>query len=169
MIVLEHAYSYGFSICEARRLTESEKSKYADWYKELGMVSVGDHIDLPYIQWNHPLVSEILHRPEDGQFNGCGNTVRIISASEKEQLIALNAQIEAEKKAEERANEIAYLRARLKKLESSKLYTDEEAKAAKKCWNDLQNEGGEGYVPDYPTYAEYDSIKSRLSEMEGAD
>lgn len=162
MIVLEYAYSYGFSICEARRLTESEKSKYADWYKEIGMVSVGDHIDLPYIQWNHPLVSEILHRPEDGQFNGCGNTVRIISVSEKEQLIALNAQIEAE----ERANEIAYLRSRLKELEASKLYTDEEAKSAKKCWNDLQNEGGEGYVPHFPTYEEYNAIKRRLNDLE---
>lgn len=168
MIVLEDAYAYGFSICEARRLNDDEKAKYSDWYKDHGMVSVGNHINLPFVTWEDALVSEILHRPSDGEFFGCSNTARIITDAEKEALIALNERNEAKKKDEERTNEIVYLRTRLNKLESAKLYTEEEAKVARKMWNDIQNEGGEGYIPHFPTYGEYDAIKQRLNELENA-
>ena len=163
--VLEHAYSYGFSIAEARRFRDDEKQIYAEWFWERGMVSLGRDgtVDLPFVSLDDALVNDILNRPADGEFIGCSNAAWIISAAEKEQLLALNKQNEAKKKEEE----IAYLRTRLKDLESAKLYTEEEAEAAKKRWNDIQNQGGEGYVPHYPTFAEYESIKNRLSEIDG--
>ena len=165
MTVLEHAYSYGFSIAEARRFRDDEKQNYAEWFREIGMVSLGRDrtVDLPFVSLDDALVKDILNRPADGEFLGCSNAAWIISAAEKDQLLALNKQNEAKKKAEE----IAYLRARLKGLESAKLYTEEEAEAAKKRWNDIQNQGGEGYVPHYPTFGEYESIKNRLSEIDG--
>ena len=165
MTVLEHAYSYGFSIAEARRFRDDEKQNYAEWFREIGMVSLGRDgtVDLPFVSLDDALVKDTLNRPADGEFLGCSNAAWIISATEKDQLLALNEQNEAKKKAEE----IAYLRTRLKELESAKLYTEEEAEAAKNRWNDIQNQGGEGYVPHYPTFAEYESIKNRLSEIEG--
>lgn len=165
MTVLEHAYSYGFSIVEARRFRDDEKQNYAEWFRERGMVSLGRDrtVDLPFVSLDDALVKDILNRPADGEFLGCSNAAWIISAAEKEQLLALNKQNEAKKKEEE----IAYLLTRLKELESAKLYTEEEAEAAKKRWNDIQNQGGEGYVPHYPTFAEYESIKNRLSEIDG--
>ena len=164
MTVLEHAYSYGFSIAEARRFRDDEKQNYAEWFREIGMVSLGRDrtVDLPFVSLDDALINDILKRPADGEFLGCSNAAWIISATEKEHLIALNKQNEAKKKAEE----IAYLRAKLKELESAKLYTEEEAEAAKNRWNDIQNQGGEGYVPHYPTFGEYESIKNRLYEIE---
>lgn len=169
MIVLEFAYNYGLSICEARRLTEQEKSGYAEWFQEAGMVGVGEVIELTHLSPIDQLVSSILSRPEDGQFCGCSNTVRIISESEKEQLLSLDAQKKKEKEEKERSDEISWLRERVAALRGRKLYTAEEAKEAQEHWINTQNEGSEGYVPHYPTYDELENAERRLAELEGRD
>ena len=46
-----------------------------------------------------------------------------------------------------------------------KLYTKEEAAIARQNWIDLNNEGGEGYVPHFWTYDEVESIKKKLEEL----
>lgn len=169
MIVFEYAYTDGMSVGEARRLNDQEKIGVSDWFKTLGMIGIGEQIKLPYLSWNDPLVSDLLKRPEDGQFFGCSNTVRIITPEEKEQLIVLDRQKKDERERKERETEIAWLRDRLSTLRHGKLYTREGAELARKQWNDLQNEGGEGFVPHFATYEEYEEMAKRLAELEGVN
>lgn len=167
MLTLEYAYSHGFSIQEARRLTDDEKSHYLPEYHDFILIGTGDHVDLPALRWDDPFVSQILRRPEDGQFNGCANTARIITTEEQAQLIRLNDEKLAAKRSEEREAEIANLWTIISACEHSRLYnTAEEAAAARKQYNDTQNEGGDGYVPHFWTMAEYETAKRRLAELE---
>lgn len=45
-----------------------------------------------------------------------------------------------------------------------KLRTNEERKVWEHNYNNLMNEGGEGYVPHYPSVEEYESAKARLNK-----
>lgn len=166
MLTLEYAYSHGFSIQHARRLTDEEKQHYKPEYQDLILIGTGDNIDLPYIRWDDPLVSDILHRPEDGEFPGCSNTARIISEDEESQLLLLNDKKRAAREAAERESEIINLRRVIAACEIHHLYTLEEAVAARKQYNDIHNEGGEGYVPHFWTVDEYERAKRRLAELE---
>lgn len=169
MLVLEYAYSYGLFIGEARRLTDQEKVKFVDSFKEIGLVGVEEQIELPHLTSRDTLVAEILARPSDGEFCGCCNTARIISAEERNQLLALNEQRRITKEREDRKDEIVALRKLLSNYEHRKLYTEEEVALARKQWNDVQNEGGEGYVPYFATYERYEALKKRLAELERQD
>lgn len=50
-LVCEVAYSYGVSLCKARRFTEEEKNDYAEWFKDKGFVKISDSTDLECITW----------------------------------------------------------------------------------------------------------------------
>ena len=47
-----------------------------------------------------------------------------------------------------------------------KLYTKEEAKLERKKYNDVFNEGGEGYVPHFYTVDEYEFAKKRTEDIQ---
>lgn len=46
-----------------------------------------------------------------------------------------------------------------------KLYTKEEAVKKRRDYNNLYNEGGEGYVPHFYTIEEYEFTKTKLNEL----
>ena len=104
-------------------------------------------------------------RTPDGEFAGFGNQAWIISEEEANQYIALNAEREKEAKKQELAEERAW---RLKLLENAEkqgvLYTKEEAKIRRQSWINVENEGGEGYVPYFYTIDEVENAKRWLLE-----
>lgn len=160
--VIENCYPLGIYVCMARRLNEDEKKHYADWYKEYGLVSILGFHDHPlrFLHWD-----DCPGRTPDGEFAGFGNQAWIISEEEANQYIALNAEREKEAKKQELAEERAW---RLKLLENAEkqgvLYTKEEAKIRRQSWINVENEGGEGYVPYFYTIDEVENAKRWLLE-----
>ena len=166
MLVLMHAFSYGFTIKEARRFTEEEKLRYVEYYREFGLVGVGESIALDEVSWEDELVSAIQSRPADGSFLSCSNLAWIITEDEKAALIALDKSKKQSKEAKEKAKNVAYWQDVIARCErQGRLYSAEEAKLKRKEYNDLQNEGGEGFVPHFWTVDEYDSAKAQLQEL----
>lgn len=84
---LKTTEGYGISLVQARRLREEEKAGLADWYRELGMVGLGDQVALPYITWrDNP------QRQSDGCFSGSENHAWTLSADEVRHYMDLDAQ-----------------------------------------------------------------------------
>lgn len=123
--------------------------------------------DLRHIHWDDPLVQSIITRPYDGSFSGCSNQAYIITQEEWDQLIELDKARAAAEARRERAEARKLWTDILRDCErQSRLYTREEAAAARKRWRDTQNEGGEGYMPQYRTIDEYEQAKTRLAELD---
>jgi DNA polymerase III alpha subunit (gram-positive type) len=76
---------------------------------------------------------------------------------------ALNAAREREAKEKELNDQRNYYRSLIKAAEKQdKLYTAEEAKTRRMAWINVQNEGGEGYVPHFYTIDEVEAAKRWL-------
>lgn len=166
-LVCEVADSYGVSLCHARRFNDEEKAKYVESYRERGFVSTSSDIDLEYM--NFIDVKNILNdRKSDGSFNGCSNSAYIVTEDEWNKLIALNDQKRNEKLAKEKAEDIEHYKKVIQACESQQeLYTKEESIAKAKEWNDIHNEGGEGFIPHFYTIDEYEYAKKKLEELIG--
>lgn len=168
-LVCEVADNYGVSLCHARRLNDKEKTEYSEWFRENGFVGISSYpiIDLKEINWID--VRNILNgRKLDGSFLGCCNSAYIITEDEWNKLIALNDQKCSEKLAKEKAEYIEHYKRVIQNCENQrKLYTKEEANAKAKEWNDIHNEGGEGYAPHFYTIDEYEYAKKKLEELNG--
>lgn len=164
-LVCEVAYSYGISLCKARRFTEEEKKNCAEWFKDKGFVGLSNSTDLEYITWDD--VREVLkERKDNGSFSGCSNCVYIISEDEWNALIELNEKKRTEKEKKETEESIVEYRQIIKQCEKQeKLYTKEEAAKKRRDYNNLYNEGGEGYVPHFYTIEEYEFAKTKLNEL----
>lgn len=165
-LVCEYAMAYGISLRKARRLTEEEKMHVADWYKEKGFVGLPKtNIDLEYIDWQD--MRKILgDRKEDGSFQGCNNSVYIITNDEWIALVNLNDAKKLEKEFTTKMKEIKECKNTIEACEKqSKLYTLDEAKKKAREYNNLYNEGGFGHVPHFYTMEEYEHAKRRLSEL----
>lgn len=79
-IVLKYAPAYGTSICEARRLTEEEKPKWAEWFQKIGFIGIRDTlIHLPHID-----MDDLPKRKSDGQFSATTNWAWILTDEEAE-------------------------------------------------------------------------------------
>lgn len=165
-LVCEVAHSYGVSLKHARRFTEEEKKEYVEAFRERGFVGISSYptTDLKEINWKD--VHDILNgREADGEFCGCSNSAYIISEEEMEKLVALNEQKRKEKIAKEKAEDVKFYQKVIQCCEKQeRLYTREEAAAKKKEWNDIHDEGGEGYIPHFYTIEEYEQAKKRLEE-----
>lgn len=158
-LVIEDAPAWGVSICIARRFTDEEKSHYAEWYQDYGFVGVQDHIMLRTLR-----SADMPKRRPDGAFLGCTNNAWIITDDEKAAFIELDAERIAEEERAMLAEDRAYYEDVIKRASvQPRLYTREEAKRLAKQYNDLYNEGGEGYVPHYYTIDEVESAKQWLS------
>lgn len=73
---------------------------------------------------------------------------------------------EAEKKAKEIAEKIESYEEIIKAAEKqADIPTRKEAKARMKHYNDIHNEGGEGYVPYIISLEEYEQAKQKLAEL----
>lgn len=159
--------SCGIQIVPARRFTDAEKARYAEWYRDYGFARSGDVIYLDNVIWRD-LYEVIDDRKADGAFPGTDNHAWIITEDEKAALIALNQQRAAEKAAQERADRIEQLSRIITRCEAQgKLYTKEEAAKERKQYNDFYNEGGEGFVPHFYTIDDYQWAKRELAEIRG--
>ncbi len=170
-LVCEWALSYGISLSEARRFTDEEKEKYADWYKEIGFVSLGNNMELENINWRE--LEVILGRPlneSDGSFQGCDNQAYIIDQSQWDALVSLNEkkgkELKEKKIADEKESARKYVERAEKYMESGqKLMTSEEYRAWARNYNNIMNEGGEGYIPDLPTKEAYEASKEFIESL----
>jgi hypothetical protein len=100
--VIEFADAYGIEILTARRFTDEEKTRFAGWYRELGMYGVeGPRVDLAYLT-----IFDMPQRTPDTSFPGCTNRGWIISDEEERAFVALNAaRAEAEARKDQEKNQ----------------------------------------------------------------
>lgn len=158
-LTIEAADAWGISMQEARRFTDAEKSRFAEWYREIGMVGIGDCIGLDHLKW-----SDMPKRPADGEFCGCSNRAWIITRAEWDAYIALNARRAEEKRARQEAAKRAAMQHIIEKAQrQGGAYTPEDARARAEAWINAVNEGGEGYVPEYITTADVECAEKWLS------
>lgn len=163
MKVLEWAYSYGISLCEARWLTEEEKNHYSEFCRDTMMVAIDkSFINLKYVTWN-----DIPKRDSDGQFNGCGNQVYILTDEEWDYYLALNEKRKAEHEQRKQEKRISYLKDTIRRYERQivKPATRKEAIVIENRYNDAVNDGGEGFVPYIVNTEEYEYAKKELAEL----
>lgn len=104
----------GVSLRPARRLNAHEKVGYDDWFKECGLVGLGDTVKLPHIK-----LAELPQRDTDGTFGVGGSRVWIITADEYDNYMSINDTREKEKRELEEAK-IAAWKEKIKKAEQEK-------------------------------------------------
>lgn len=170
-LVLENAYVNGMSLQKARRFTEEEKINYADWFKERGFVGLGESVELDEIRQEdlESIESIDLSKP-DGEFNGCANMSYIINKNVWDALVTLNESKRKDRLQKEKQEKVSEYQEIIMACEAApKLYTSEEAKQARINYNNLYNEGKEGYVPHFYTIEEYENAKRNLAELEAQE
>lgn len=165
-LVCEMNLVYGNQLARARRLTEEEKTHYMPWFREIGFVRIGDGVNLEYLSLHQ--IREILgDRDSDGNFVSSSEDVYIVSQDEWNKMIKMNEEQGILKKKKDLKEKIEDLQYTIERCESAKkLYTREEAQAERKRYNNLFNEGGEGFVPHFYTVEEYEWTKENLKEYQ---
>lgn len=169
-LTVEYAPGYGIYLHASRRLSEAQKSRYFLEYQDYMMIGVGGSIELSNI--SRQMLSEFLgdKRP-DGKFPGSSNQAYIITQEQWDALIAMDKS-EGEKKARQELEaeladlEISKTRAE-KQMVDGVLPSKEEAKKKAKRYNDMNNEGGYGYVPHFYSEEEYTYICDRINKLKG--
>lgn len=135
--------------------------RWSETHAPYAMVSKGSEIKLRELRH-----FDMPDRPSDGSFYGCNNMVWILSDQEKDRLIALNGQRATSKVEKEKADRKAAAQ-RLVDAASKYIHplmTDAKYKVWRKQYNDLYNEGGEGYIPDLITVEQLKRAKKILEE-----
>lgn len=66
---------------------------------------------------------------------------------------------------EKKAQEIAELETKIAELDGKELPSAALAKVMKTTWNNVHNEGGEGFVPEYTSREELEAMKNRLTTL----
>lgn len=89
----------------------------------------------------------------------------VITNEQKEALTNYNTNNKIKKEKAQLTEEIYYYKKVIKECENHKLYHKEDIKNIKKQYNDIHNEGGEGYIPHFYTYEEYEYAKKQLSKL----
>ena len=95
-LVIDEDLGFGIYVHAARRLTDEEKKKKSEWYRDIGMVGVGRHTELEYL--TH---ADMPKRKTNGTFSGGGEFVWIISPEEYDNYLKLNNERCQMKKREE--------------------------------------------------------------------
>lgn len=146
----------------ARMLDESEKSSYSDEYKDHIIIGI-DHIKLPFVKvWDLSKYQERYWYC----FPGGYNMAYEVSDEEWEALLQLNESRSLEEKEKNRREKIEYYESVIRRAESQKdIPSDLEASKRKNEWINLQNEGGEGYVPSWITAEQYQDAKDQLYRL----
>lgn len=155
-------YDTDVELSYARKLDESEKSSYSDEYKDHIIIGV-DHIKLPFVNvWD-------LSKYKDRYwycFPGGYNMAYEVSEEEWKTLLQLNESRASEEKEKDRRERIEYYKSVIRRAESQKdIPLALEAAKRQKEWIDLQNEGGEGYVPIWITAEQYRDAKEQLNRL----
>lgn len=85
----------------------------------------------------------------------------VITNEQKEALLNYNTKEILEKE----NKQINYYKELIKNIEKHKLYHAQDVRKMKKQYNDIHNEGGEGYIPHFYTFEEYDYAKKQLAKL----
>lgn len=85
----------------------------------------------------------------------------VITNEQKEALLNYNTKEILEKE----NKQINYYKELIKNIEKHKLYHAQEVRKMKKQYNDIHNEGGEGYIPHFYTFEEYEYAKKQLAKL----
>lgn len=85
----------------------------------------------------------------------------VITNEQKEALLNYNTKEILEKE----NKQINYYKELIKNIEKHKLYHAQDVRKMKKQYNDIHNEGGEGYIPHFYTFEEYEYAKKLLSKL----
>lgn len=161
LLTIEQAASYGISLCPARRLTDDEKAHYKPEFQERMFIGAGNHIDLKYVTWR-----DMPNRPCDGEFPGCNNQAWEITKDEWDHYLEMEASRAAVAAEQARQEQIAELETQKVRAEAQVNFpSKEKVDRRTRKWNNVYNEGGEGYVPHIYTRDEYERICARLEEL----
>lgn len=85
----------------------------------------------------------------------------VITNKQKEALLNYNKKEILEKE----NKQINYYKELIKNIEKYKLYHAQDVEKMKKQYNDIHNEDGEGYVPHFYTFEEYEYAKKQLAKL----
>lgn len=85
----------------------------------------------------------------------------VITNEQKEALLNYNTKEILEKE----NKQINYYKELIKNIEKHRLYHAQDIKRIKKQYNDIHNEGGEGYIPHFYTFEEYEYAKKQLTKL----
>lgn len=154
---------YNIQICVGRRFTEEEKTHYAEWYRDYGFMGVPNEpkITLPDLTWE-----DSPKRDADGSYLGCENRAWIITEAERDYYVQLNAERSEERKKKEISERIACWKGLIEKAERQPdIPTREEVQRRIRAWNNVQNEGGDGYRPLIISREDYDFAVEQLREL----
>lgn len=152
-------------IAKARRLTEEEKIHCAEWFKEKGFVPVEEIIYLKNVS-NIEVSSLLGDRKSDGSFLSSSGMAYVIDVETYDRLLKMDKENKELKEKQEVEDQIKKYSEIIRKCEAAdKLYTTDEAIDARRKYNNLYNEGGFGYVPEYHTIDEYKNAKEMLNRL----
>lgn len=85
----------------------------------------------------------------------------VITNEQKEALLNYNKKEILEKE----NKQINYYKDLIKNIEKHQLYHAQDVEKMKKQYNDIHNEGGEGYIPHFYTFEEYEYAKKQLAKL----
>lgn len=85
----------------------------------------------------------------------------VITNEQKKALLNYNTKEILEKE----NKQINYYKELIKNIEKHKLYHAQDVRKMKKQYNDIHNEGGEGYIPHFYTFEEYEYAKKQLAKL----
>lgn len=85
----------------------------------------------------------------------------VITNEQKEALLNYNTKEILEKE----SKQINYYKELIENIEKHKLYHAQDVRKMKKQYNDIHNEGGEGYIPHFYTFEEYEYAKKQLAKL----
>ena len=169
LLVAERADSYGFYLCKAQHLSEQDKQRFSDDWKERILHPVSEEVELKHMHCED-FYSVVQTSQYEGAFLGCSNQVYSISQEQWDQLLATDARRSMERAEKEKQEEVESLRIQKQQAEhqmqDGRLPDRDGARRLRKQYNDTYNEGGEGFVPHFFFQEEYLSICSRLTELE---
>lgn len=140
-------------------LTSAIQAIEAKGYKVHGY----DNYEMGKLNEQHPYVYEILNEDYSTVYGyGCCGEEAVIYFAQ----VILGAEIENED--DEQAEEIARLEKIIAKAEKqAEIPTKAEKAEQLRAYNNLHNEGGEGYVPWIVSLEEYEAAKEELKRLKG--
>lgn len=165
--VVEWSMNYGISINNARRLTEDEKATYADDWKDRILIGVGENIELNNL--NSTDLFEVVSNDDDyaGAFLGSHSQCYYLTSENEEKLLKLNEEKGKAKQEKEEREEKENLIDLVKRVEEKRVRVmpRKDIKGYLVYYNNLYNEGGEGYVPEIIATEDYEESKKILGNL----
>lgn len=157
-------------LATVRRMPDEEQQRYTEGYRGHMMLMTGESVFLPALSDAEVYaLAHIADKDVAGYLPSSSGELYALTDDEWAALIAANQQAAAAKAAAERAGRIDYLRDLLARADAQrvdgKLPSADEAKEQARRYNNVYNEGGEGYVPHYYTQEEYERMAAELAGL----